>query len=114
KRTKSVKVRPCNPRMQDVADDRDDELAPVAAAPAGGGFLSLADRKEVKKCLRRMLVAAVARIDDRAIDDAGKETRRARSRMAHDDAVGRHRSEVSRGVLERLAFGHARRGCRDV
>ena len=54
-------------------------------------LLALADREQVEQRLGRVLVAAVAGVDDRTIDDVGEEPRRARRGVADHDRVGRHR-----------------------
>ena len=62
-------VRARDARMQDVAADRDGEaLDPALVAP---------DRQRVEQRLRRMLMRAVAGIDDRAIDLLGQKMHRA-------------------------------------
>ena len=62
--------------MEDVADD--DDVCAVEAG-AGGGRSIVAERRRVvttqghcvKECLRRMLVGAVACVEDRQVHPAG-------------------------------------------
>ncbi len=80
----------------DVAADRDGEaLEPTLAA---------ADGERVEQRLGRMLVAAVAGVDDGAIDLLRQQLHRARFRMAHHQHVGMHRGQRHRGVDQRFAF----------
>ena len=75
-----------------------------------------ADRERVEQGLRRVLVRAVAGVDDRAADPAGRgePVRGARGAVPDDDGVGAHRLEGQRGVLEALALGHGRALGREV
>ena len=73
--------------------------------------LVAADRQRVEQRLRRMFMGAVAGVDDRAIDLARQQMRRARLRVAHDDDVGTHGVERHGRVDQRLAL--AFRGLRD-
>ena len=99
-------VRARDARMHDVAADRDDEAfdPPLVAA----------DRERVEKRLGRMLVGAVAGIDDRAVDHLREKMHGARRVMAHDDDVRPHGVEGRRRVDERLALLHGGRGDRHV
>ena len=90
--------------MQDVADDRD--------LQSFDSSFVFTNRERVEQRLRRMLVRAVAGVDDRRRTHAREMLRRAGHRMTNDDAIGRHRFEVSRGVEQSLAFGDA--GGRDA
>ena len=84
--------------MQDVAADRHGEpLEPPLAA---------ADRQRVEQRLGRVLVAAVAGVDDRAIDLFRQQLHRARFGMAHDEHVGVHRVQRHRRVDQRFALAH--------
>ena len=72
-------------------------------------LLALADRERVEQRLRRMLVHAVA-----GVDDAERQMRDSRWHAPDDEwrstiMSGRHRLEVERGVGQRLAFDDARR-----
>ncbi len=82
--------------MADVAADRDLEAGELA--------LVRADRRAVEQRLRRVLVGAVARVDDRGAKLLGEHLGGARLRVADDDHVGRHRVQVARGVQQRLAL----------
>ncbi len=83
-------VRAQHAAVQQVADDRDAQ----AREPA----LVLDHRERVEQRLRRMLVRAVAGVDDARPADARELMRRARRGVAHDDHVRRHRLERPRGV----------------
>ena len=89
-------VRARDPRVQDVADDRD-----VQALDAAEGLL---DRVEVEQGLRRVLVLAVARVHDARLGDPRDELWRANVRVAQDDHVRVVGAERDRGVLQRLAL----------
>ena len=91
-------VRARDAAVQHVAADRHGE----AAEPA----LAAADRQRVEQRLGRVLVAAVAGIDDGAIDLFGQQLHRARFGMAHDQHVGMHGVERHRRVDQRLALDH--------
>jgi hypothetical protein len=62
-RVQEPDVRARHPAVQDVAADRNDEPAEPALAPA--------DRQRVEQGLGRVLVAAVANVDNRAVDLLG-------------------------------------------
>ena len=67
--------------------------------------LVLADGEGVEQRLRRVLVHAVAGVDDRRPADARQQVRRAGRAVPHDDHVGRHRLEVAgrcRGAISPL------------
>ena len=64
----------------------------------------IAQREHVEQTLRRMLVRAVAGVDDVRLDALGEELRRARRAVANDDHVDAHRLEIARRVDERLAL----------
>ncbi len=70
--------------------------------------LVLADRERVEQRLRRVLVHAVAGVDDARPADARQQVAGAGRGVAQHDHVGRHRLDVQRGVGERLALEHAR------
>src|SRR3712207_4044587 len=65
-------------------------------------------RVDVEQRLRRVLVLAVAGVDDRRAAPAGDEVGAARPRRADDDRVGLVGVEREDGVLERLALLDAR------
>src|SRR3712207_8265365 len=56
----------------------------------------------------RVLVGAVAGVDDAAAHPVGQPVRRAGGGVADDDRVAAHRLERERGVLEALALRDAR------
>ena len=85
-------------RMQDVAADRDGQAVDAA--------LVAADGEGVEQGLGRMLVAAVAGIDDRAVDLLRQQLDRARRMVAHDQDVGAHGVERHRRVDQGLALLH--------
>ncbi len=91
---------------RDVAADRDHQ--------AGDAPLVRADGRAVEQRLRRVLVRAVAGVDDARGDAPGEHLGRARLRVAQHDHVGRHRVQVARGVEQRLALDRRRRRARDV
>src|SRR5947209_1781918 len=101
-RRQKMRVRAGDARMQYVAEYRDSQTFKAS--------LLLLDSQRVEERLRRMLVRAVARVDDRGPADARELMRRARRRVAYHDEVGRHRFEIARRVEQSLALRHARRG----
>ena len=86
--------------MQDVAADRDREALDAA--------LVAADRERIEERLGRMLVRAVAGVDDRAIDLAGEKMDCPRRVVAHDDDVGPHGVERRGRVDQGFALLHRR------
>ena len=84
--------------MQDVAADRDDEALDAA--------LVAADGERIEQRLGRVLVAAVAGIDHRAIDLLRQQLDRAGRMMAHHQDVGAHGVQRHRGVDQGLALLH--------
>jgi len=94
------------PAVQDVAADRDGEPAEPAFAPA--------NRQSVEQCLGRVLVTAVAGIDDGAVQFFGEQLNRARFGMADDQHVGVHRVQRHRRVDQGLALVHRARRDRHV
>ena len=74
--------------MQDVAADGDRQ--------PGDAALGAADREGVEQRLRRMLMRAVAGVDDRAVDLLRQQLDGAGRVMAHDDDVGPHGVERHR------------------
>ena len=74
----------------------------------------LAHGQHVQQSLRRMLVHAVARVDDARADMLRQQRRRAAHRMADDDDVRAHLVEGHAGVDERFALGDARRAGGDI
>ena len=93
-RVEQQHVRSQDAAVQQVADDRD-----LQALEA---LLVLADRERVEQRLRRVLVHAVAGIDDGRPAQAREQVRGARRRVPHHDHVGRHRLEVADRVEQRL------------
>ena len=93
-------VRSGDPRVRDVADDPDVSTFERAEL--------LAQREGVQQRLRRVLVLAVAGVDDRGRRPAGDEARGAGVRRADDDRVGRVGGERQHRVLQRLALLDAR------
>ena len=92
--------------MEDVAANRDGEAFDAAEiAPDGQG---------VEQRLGRVLVGAVAGVDDRAVDLPRQEMDRACLMVANDEDVGPHRVQGHRGVDQRLALFDARRADRHV
>jgi hypothetical protein len=61
-----------------------------------------------------MLVRTVAGVDHAGFQSICQKLRRACRTVAQDDDVGFQRLQITRGVLERFAFGQARSGCRDI
>ncbi len=84
--------------MKDVAADGDDEALDAAFVAADG--------ERVEQGLGRVLVAAVAGVDDRAIDLLREQLNRARSVVAHDEDVGTHGVQRHRSVDQGLALLH--------
>ena len=95
-RRQEMDVRARHAAVQDVTADRHGQPGDVAA-PA-------ADRQRVQQRLRRMLVAAVAGVDDRAVDLFGQQLDRAALGVAHDQDVGVHGVQRHRRVDQRLAL----------
>src|SRR5262249_44645668 len=83
----------------DVADQADRQ----AVDPA----LDLADGEDVEQALGRVLVGAVAGVDDAGVEVLGQQVRRAGDRVPDDGGVDAHRLDVLGGVDERLALLHA-------
>ena len=69
----------------------------------------LADGEDVEQALRRVLVGAVAGVDDANVRQQvlRQQVRRAGRRVPHDHHVDAHRLDVLGGVDERLALGGA-------
>ena len=67
-----------------------------------------ADGKGIEQGLRRVLMAAVAGIDHRAIDLLREQLDSAGGMVAHDENIGAHGVERHRGVDQGLALGHGR------
>ena len=84
--------------MQHVAADRHGQAfeSPDAAADGQG----------IEQRLGRVLVLAVAGVDDRAGHLARQQLGRTRGLVAHDQQVGLHGVEGHRGVDQRLALRH--------
>ncbi len=82
--------------VQDVAADRDHQALEPALAPADG--------ERVQQRLGRVLVAAVAGVDDGAVDLLGQEMHGAGLRVPHHQHVGVHGVEGHGGVDQGLAL----------
>jgi hypothetical protein len=66
------------------------------------------NREGIEQRLRRMLMHAVAGVDDGDVEMLCHEVRRARGRMANDDTIRAHRPQSVPGIEKRLAFFDAR------
>jgi hypothetical protein len=86
----------------------------IATVSLAEPALAPADRQCVEQRLGRMLVAAVASIDDRTVDLLGKQMNRPRFGVADDQHVGVHRVQRHRRVDEGLALDHRTRRHRHV
>ena len=71
-------------------------------------FLVLQDREGIEQSLGRMLVHAVAGIDDGNVEVLRHQVRRARGGMANHDGVRAHRAQRVAGVEQRFALLDAR------
>ena len=99
-------------RMMFERATRECRMSPqIATTRPCDAALAAADGERVEERLRRVLVRAVAGVDDRAVDLAGEEMHGAGRVMAHDDDVRPHGVQRRRGVDQRLALLH--RGRRD-
>ena len=78
-RQQAVDIRARNARVQDVTDDRDGKTFDLRFV--------LVDGQQIEKSLRRMLVAAVAGVDDRTVDDVCQQSRGPGSLVAHHDRI---------------------------
>ncbi len=87
--------------MSNVAEDSDIE--------AGERTFAVTDGQRVEQALRRMLVSAVAGVDDGNVEMARHKIRGAGSSVAHDQAIGLHGVERVDGVEEGLTLFQARR-----
>ena len=83
-------VRAHHAAVLDVAEDRDAQAVEAA--------LVAADREGIEQRLRRMLVRAVAGVDDSRREPLRQHVRRAGAGVADDDQVRRHGLEVQRRV----------------
>ena len=92
--------------MEDVAADGDDQALDAT--------LVAADGERIEQGLGRMLMAAVAGIDDRAIDLLRQQLDRTRGVVAHHQNVGAHGVERHRRVDQGLALLHRRGADRHV
>ena len=93
----------------DVADDRDAQpVEAVAAVEVGANGVA------VEQGLRRVLVPAVAGVDDAGGRPAGDHLRRAARSVAHDERVDAHRGDRLDGVAQALALVDAARRDREV
>ncbi len=84
--------------MQHVAADRDDDARQLA--------LGAADRQRVEQRLRRMLVLAVAGIDDGAGNLLCEQRGGTGGRMADDQHIRPHRVQRHRRIDQRFALLH--------
>ena len=89
-------VRAGNAAEENIADDGDIEAFDFSEF--------LADGEDVEKALGRMLVRAVAGVDDAGVEPLGEELRGTRGAVSEDDDVGAEGLEIEGGVLERFAF----------
>jgi len=78
----------------------------IATVRPPSRVLAAADRQSVEQGLGRVLVTAVAGIDDGAIDLLRQELHCARFGMAHDQHIGMHRVQRHRGIDQGLALAH--------
>ena len=85
--------------MENVADDRNLQTFDLP--------FELANCQRIEQRLSWMLMRAIAGVDDRRIAHSREMVRRAGHRMPNDNAIGRHRFEVARGVEQCFAFGDA-------
>src|SRR5687767_3594034 len=74
----------------------------------------IAQRQQIEQALRRVLVHAVAGVDDVRLDPLSEKLRRAGRAVPDDHHVDPHRFEILRGIDQGLALGHAGAGGRDV
>ena len=82
--------------MHDIADDRHSKSRDPAFV--------FANSERIEQRLSRVLVSAVASVDDRGVYHPRELMRHARRRVSNHYRVGRHRLEVSRGVDQRFTF----------
>src|SRR6266571_3664404 len=94
-----VNIRAGHAAVQDVAQDGDVQVLNRAE--------TVADSQRIEQPLGGMLVCAVPRVDDRDIQVAGHEFRRARRAMPHHQTVGLHRAQRVYRVQKRLALFQA-------
>ena len=84
--------------MGDVAADGDGQTFDAAFAAFNG--------QGVEQSLSRMLVRAVAGVDDGGVDFLGQQAGRARLGVADDQQVALHGVQGGGGVDQRLALVH--------
>ena len=99
-------VRAGDAAVPDIAANRDIQ--------AGDSALALPYGEGVQQRLRRMLVRAVARVDDGAVDHIRDFLRRAAFVVADDDSVDSHRAERPGGIGQAFAFFDRRGGDIDI
>ncbi len=92
-------IRAGDAAVGDVADDRDPQPRDFSE--------SFANRVKIEQPLRRMLVRAVAGVDDAATDRARQQRGGPRRRVADHDHVDAHRLNVAGGVDQRFALADA-------
>ncbi len=90
----------------EVAENRDIQVFDFAQA--------IADSESVEKALRRVLVRAVAGVDDGNIEMASNEVGSAGGSVAHDEAIGLHGVKRLHSVEKRFAFFQAGGFCLEV
>ena len=91
-----VDIRAGNPAVQDIATYGHEQSLKVATAPTNG------DR--IQQCLGRVLMPAVAGVDDRTVDLFREQLDRAAFRVAHHQHVGMHGVERDCSIEQRLAL----------
>jgi hypothetical protein len=92
--------------MGDIAANRHGQ----ALNPA----LGAADGQRIQQRLRRVFVPTVARVQHRAIHLRRQQVHRPRRAVPHHQQIRMHRVQCHRGVDQRLALLHRRRGDRHV
>src|SRR5580692_12231467 len=96
-----VNVGASDSAVSNVPENRDMQISERA--------LAVADGEGIQQALRRMLVSAVARVDDGNIEMARDKVRSAGSCVAHDQAIRLHGIERVDGIEKGLALFHAGR-----
>ena len=91
-----VDIRTRNAAVKNVADDYNFQ--------ARKSTFGLLNREQVQKCLRRVRVCSVARVDDYRLDGFGCEIRRAFRFVPHDNRVDAHGLNRAQRVAKTFAF----------